>query len=111
MIAGILSVMAGIMLLVYPGAGTLALTLLFPIWFIAHCISRLTHLHHIRLIAGNGIYVFTLVINIIGLFLGFMMILEPFFTLTTIRYFASFYLVLLGIEGVLMAFSPMGTGR
>ncbi len=111
LIAGILSVMAGIMLLVYPGAGTLALTLLFPIWFIAHCISRLTHLHHIRLIAGNGIYVFTLVINIIGLFLGFMMILEPFFTLTTIRYFASFYLVLLGIEGVLMAFSPMGTGR
>lgn len=40
LIAGILSVMTGIMLLVYPGAGTLALTLLFPIWFIAHCICR-----------------------------------------------------------------------
>lgn len=44
LISGILSVMSGIMLLVYPAAGALVLTLLFPIWFIAHCISKLTHL-------------------------------------------------------------------
>ena len=49
LVTGILSVMSGVMLLVYPGAGALVLTLLFPIWFIAHCISRLSHLHHIRI--------------------------------------------------------------
>ena len=32
LISGILSVMAGIMLVVYPGAGVLVLTVLFPIW-------------------------------------------------------------------------------
>ena len=44
LISGVLSVMSGMMLLVYPGTGVLVLTVLFPIWFIAHCVSRLTHL-------------------------------------------------------------------
>lgn len=109
LISGILSVMSGIMLLVYPRTGVLVLTVLFPIWFIAHCISRLAHLGHIRFVAGNGIYYFTLIVNIIGLILGFLMIFNPFFTLTTIRYFASVYLILLGIDSVVMAFSRMGT--
>ncbi len=109
LISGILSVMSGVMLMVYPRTGVLVLTVLFPIWFIAHCISRLAHMSHIRLVAGNGIYYFTLVINIIGLFLGFLMLLNPLFTLTTIRCFASVYLILLGIDSVVMAVSRMGT--
>ena len=107
LVAGILSVMSGVMLVVYPRTGTL----LFPIWFIAHCISRLTHLYHIRLIAGSGIYAFILTINIIGLILGVMMLLSPLFTLTTIRYFASAYLILLGVDSVVMAVSRMGMRR
>ena len=108
LISGILSVMCGAMLLVHPRTGVLILTILFPIWFIAHCISRLTHLNYIRLIAGNGIYTFMMVINIIGLFLGFLMLFNPFFTLSTIRYIASAYLILLGIDGILMACSTIG---
>ena len=107
-IIGFLSVMCGAMLLVHPRTGVLILTILFPIWFIAHCISRLTHLNYIRLIAGNGIYTFMMVINIIGLFLGFLMLFNPFFTLSTIRYIASAYLILLGIDGILMACSTIG---
>ena len=109
LISGILSVMSGIMLVVYPSAGILVLTVLFPIWFIAHCISRLSHLNHIRLAAGNGMYYFTLATNIIGLLLGCMMLLNPLFTLTTIRFFASIYLVLLGIDSIVMAVSRIGT--
>ena len=108
LISGILSVMSGIMLLVYPAAGALVLTLLFPIWFIAHCISKLTHLPHIRRVAGNGMYAFTLVISIAGLILGFMMLFSPWLTLSTLRYFASAYLVLLGMDGIVMAISPIG---
>lgn len=108
LVAGILSVMSGIMLLAYPKAGAMALTLLFPIWFIAHCISRLSHLHHIRFVAGRGMYTFTLVINIIGLVLGFLMVLSPLFTLAALRSFACIYLILLGIDGVVTAVSRMG---
>lgn len=108
LISGILSVMSGIMLVVYPRTGVLVLTVLFPIWFIAHCISRLTHLNHIRFVAGNGVYYFIMIVNIIGLILGFLMVLSPLLTLTTIRYFAAIYLILLGIDSVVMALSRMG---
>lgn len=111
LVAGIMSVMSGMMLLAYPKAGVLALTLLFPIWFIAHCSSRLSHLHHIRFVAGRGMYAFTLVINIAGLVLGLLMVLSPLFTLAALRCFACAYLILLGIDGVVMAISRMGMRR
>ncbi len=109
LVSGILSVMSGMMLLVYPRAGAVVLTLLFPIWFIAHCISRLTHLNRIRIIAGRGVHSFTLILNVIGLILGFMMLLSPLFTLAALRCFAGVYLVLLGIDSILIAASEMGT--
>lgn len=108
LITGIISVMSGVALLIYPKLGTIMLTVLFPIWFIAHCISRLMQIHHIRLVAGNSMYVFTLVVNIIGIVLGFMMLLCPLFTLSAIRCFAGCYLILLGVEGIFTAVSRMG---
>lgn len=109
LLTGILSVMAGIMLILYPKAVVPVLTVLFPMWFIAHCISRLLQLNHIRFIAGNGICIFTLVVNIIGLFLGFMMLMRLIFTLTTISYLAGAYLVLLGVDAVVIGISRLGT--
>lgn len=109
LVAGILSVMSGVMLSVYPKAGVLVLTVLFPIWFIAHCISRLTQLNRIRYVAGNGVYTLMLVINIAGLILGCLMCLQPLFTLASLRGFAALYLLLLGIDAVVMALSRMGT--
>ena len=111
LVSGILSVMSGIMLLAYPRTGVIMLTILFPIWFIAHCISRLSHLSSIRLIAGDGSFYFALVVNIIGLILGIMMFLSPIFTVNTIRCFASVYLILLGIDSVVMASGRIGMRR
>lgn len=108
LVSGILSVMAGIMLAAYPRTGALVLTMLFPIWFIAHCVSRLAHLSHIRLMLGKGTFYLLLAINIIGLVLGILMLFNPIFTLSTIRCFASIYLILLGVDSVVMALSSMG---
>lgn len=41
LISGVLSVMAGVVILVNPGVGIAVFSLLFSVWFIAHCISRL----------------------------------------------------------------------
>ena len=46
LVSGILSILAGLMLLMYPNAGELVLVLLLPIWFIAHSISRLLLLYN-----------------------------------------------------------------
>ena len=100
--------MSGMLLLLYPQAGALTLTLLLPIWFIAHCIARIAHLPHIRVMAGNGPFYYGLITNIIGLVLGFMMLLRPLFTLTVVRYFAGVYLILLGVDSIVMAFGPIG---
>ena len=111
LVAGILSVMSGMVLLVYPSAATIALTFLFPLWFIAHCISKLSQINYVRYTAGDAMYYITLIINVIGLVLGFMMLLSPVFTLSAIRYFACIYLVLLGVDSIMTAFSRMGMPR
>lgn len=67
----------GILILCNISAGRWAIAILFPVWFIAHCISRLSHLSLIRLTVGDAYYYFTLVINILGLVMGFLMLFNP----------------------------------
>ena len=67
------------------------------------------HVNHIRYVAGDGVFSFALVVNIVGLILGFLMLLSPHTTLSTLRWFAGIYLVLLGMDGVVTAVSRMGT--
>ena len=108
LISGIVSVMAGIMLVVYPGAGVMVLSVLFPIWFIAHCISRLSHAGTIRLFSGNGMYYTTLILNGVGLALGILMLFRPAFSLAAIGFIAGFYLILLGTDSIILACSNVG---
>ncbi len=105
LISGLLSVMAGVMLLVYPGAVKWTLALLFPIWFIAHCISRLSHLNVIRATAGNFHYYFSLIVNILGLILGFFMLIRPVVALITFGLINVFIRILLGIDSIVSALS------
>ncbi|MDO4175445.1 MAG: hypothetical protein Q4D42_11845 [Eubacteriales bacterium] len=87
------------------------MTLLFPIWCIAHCISRLAHLPTMRMMVRNDAYYFALIINIIGLILGFLMICHPMFSLLSVGYIVSLYLILLGIDSIAIAFSGVGSRK
>ena len=106
LVSGILSVMCGFMLLVYPDAGKWILSLLFPIWFIAHCISRLSHIYVFRLAGMKFFYIFTLILNIVGVVLGIMMFFNPLLTFMTMRfmgYIVAGYLILLGVDSIVAA--------
>ncbi|MEI3078043.1 MAG: DUF308 domain-containing protein [Oscillospiraceae bacterium] len=105
---GVLGVMAGLVLMVHPGAGRWAIGLFFPLWFIAHCISRLTHLSVVRLIAGTTFYVFDMIINILGIILGVLMLLTPQVTLLSMNLVIGFYLLLLGIDCIIEACTKLG---
>ena len=111
LVTGILSVLAGILLLLNPGAGGWALLFLFPIWFIAHCISRLSHLTIVRLTAGTGYYYFTMIANILGLVLGFMMLFRPLLSFFSVTYLIGFYFILMGIDHIVVAVSGTGLRR
>ncbi|MBO5031824.1 MAG: DUF308 domain-containing protein [Lachnospiraceae bacterium] len=107
LISGILSVMCGIMLLIYPNAGKWIISLLFPVWFIAHCISRLSHMNPNGMRGGKVFYYFMLIMNVIGVVLGFLMVFRPFLTFMTMRaigYVVAVYLVLMGIDSIMEAF-------
>ena len=112
LISGILSVMCGIMLLANPNVGKWALTILLPIWFIAHCISGLTHTNFVRLIGNRIYYYFALILNILGLILGFLMLFSPvlsFLTIRAISYMIAVYLILFGAESMIAAFARRHT--
>ncbi len=109
LISGILSVMSGVMLIAYPRAGALVLSLLFPIWFITHCIARLTRLDGIRFLISNATYYCLLILNIIGIVLGFLLVLSPWYAVLSTVYLVGTYLVLLGIESIVLAFSKAGS--
>lgn len=108
LVSGILSVLAGLMLLVYPGAVKWAFILFFPMWFIAHCISRLSQLPMIRLWTNRGHYWFVLIANAIGLCLGVLMLIRPVTALISLGYLIGIDLILLGIDSIVLAFSRMG---
>ena len=108
LVTGVLGVMAGLVLMVHPGAGRWAIGLFFPLWFIAHCISRLTHLSVVRFIAGTAVSVIELVVNILGILLGISMLLTPQMTFLSMNLVIGFYLLLLGIDCIIEACSKLG---
>lgn len=111
LVGGILSIIVGILILCNIAAGAWTLVILFPIWFIAHCVARLTHLPYIRLTVGNGYYYFTLAVNILGLILGFLMIFNPYLSFLSISYLIGFYLLFLGIDSLVFAIHLLGSRR
>ena len=108
LISGIFSIMAGVMLLVYPGAGRWVMVLLLPLWFIAHCVSRLSHLNFIRMTAGEIYYWFALIVNIIGIILGIMMIARPMLSLFSAGFLIGTYLILLGVDSIMVGAGKLG---
>ncbi len=109
LITGTLNVMVGITLLVNPNAGKWVLELLFPLWFIAHCVSRIAGLNTLRMLTGRFTYCFTLVMNLLGLVLGTMMLIDPVLSWISLRILAAIYLILLGIDCIVIAFSKIGS--
>lgn len=103
LVTGILSVLAGCALIAHPEIGLNLLLVIFPIWFLTHCISRLTHLNIVRLVAGKGSYYLTLTANIIGIVLGVMMLFDPMLSIVSMSALIGADLILLGVESVVFA--------
>ena len=62
----------------------------------------------IRLIGNTFYYYFSLILNILGLILGFVMLFSPVLSIVTLRaicYMVAIYLILFGIESLIAAFA------
>ena len=98
------SVMVGVMLLIYPGTAEWVISIMLPVWFIAHCVSRLAHIGMLRKEMGKGFAVSMALLNAAGLLLGVAMLLDPVLSLISLGYIIGFCLILLGAESVARAF-------
>ncbi len=108
LITGVLSVITGLAMMAYPHIGELIVTLLLPLWFIAHSLSKLCHLGYIRNLYKGRYFYFTLCINVIGLILGVLMIFWPQIALFSVGFLIGAYLVILGVDSVISACSKLG---
>ena len=101
LVTGIPGVMAGFMLIAYPGAGTWALAMILPIWIIAHCISRLSHLQYMKMHFGMTYYTISLILNILGLIVGILLIFRPMITIFSMGLLVGAFLIIEGAECIL----------
>lgn len=109
LVSGILSVMSGIMLITYPGAGALVIGVLFPLWFITHCTARLARLEWMKSIIRTGTFYCLMALNITGIIIGFLLLISPYHAVISTVYLVGAYLVLLGAESIVLAFSKAGS--
>lgn len=111
LVSGVMSVLAGAMLLMYPNSGQLIIVMLIPIWFIAHSIARLSHLPLIKIGAGKKYYIFSLVLNVIGIIMGTLMIFSPRLAFISASVLIGGYLILLGVDCIIMSGSYWKNNR
>ncbi len=97
LVTGILSVIAGILILFNLSAGAWLVATLFPIWFLAHCISRMT--------SGSAAFWFSLVLNILGLVLGVLLLANPVLSILSSGWIIGAYLIALGMDSLFYALS------
>ena len=98
LVTGILSVMAGFMLAAHPEAGNWALAMILPIWIIAHCISRLSHLQYMKMHYGMTYYTISLILNILGLLVGILLMI----TILSMGVLVGGFMIIEGVELILV---------
>lgn len=108
LVTGIISVLAGFMLLLNPVLGVWIFSIVFPIWFIAHSISRLANYKFIRMVAGKAMSIISLILNIIGIVLGVLMLFNPIVSSLSLGYLVATALVVHGVGNIVEAFSKLG---
>ena len=99
-LCGVIAVISGI---AHPGAGTWAIAMILPIWIIAHCISRLSHLQYMKMHFGMTYYTISLILNILGLIVGILLIFRPMITILSMGVLVGAFLIIEGAECIVVA--------
>ena len=100
LISGILCVITGVLVLFNPFVGVFTLMILFPIWFMFHCISRISVVTAMKDSISGGRYALALVLNIIGIVLSFILMINPAYSLLSLSWISSIIMIIIGIDSI-----------
>lgn len=102
-IVGIIDIIVGIYLLLNLNIGVSILPYIFAIWFIVDSIFGLFTLDLAK-IFSRGYFWFALIMDVLGIILGFMMLSNPLVSALTLSFLVGTYLMLFGITQIIYAF-------
>lgn len=104
MVMAVIDIIIGLILLFNIGAGVIALPFVFAIWFILDSIQGLLMLDTVKAI-NKGYYWFSLIINILGIIIGFLLFFDPITSALTLAFLVGFYFLMAGIACFVEAFT------
>lgn len=110
-LSGILNIVVGILLMLNLNAGAWALSILFPIWFIVHCVARLANLDYVKAFGSSFEYWVSLIANVLGIILGVLILFNPLMGGISLVYFIASYLVVEGISSLVVGCGNVGAAR
>ncbi|MBV7390705.1 MULTISPECIES: HdeD family acid-resistance protein [Enterococcus] len=103
LVLGIIDVILGIFLLFNTTAGIIALPYVFAAWFIIDSLGELLMAGAVKEMS-TGYYWFKIIINILGVVLGFMLLFNAAASALTISFLVGFYFMISGIDFLIAAF-------
>ncbi|MCB5954826.1 HdeD family acid-resistance protein [Enterococcus sp. CWB-B31] len=102
-ILGIIDIIVGIYLLFNLGVGVSVLPYVFAIWFILDSFINLFTLDLARAFSA-GYYWFSLIVDILGIALGFVLLFNPLSLALTLSFLVGFYFIIFGITYIVYGF-------
>ncbi|MDL2254162.1 DUF308 domain-containing protein [Ruminococcaceae bacterium OttesenSCG-928-I18] len=107
-ISGAFNVLIGILLFINGLLALASLPLLFSAWFVLNSLFNLLDAPTAEYTLGRSYMWFSILVNILGVLLGLLLLFSPVAALLTLPIVAGFYLLLISIECVVLAFAQIG---
>lgn len=102
-VVGIFDIIIGIFLLFNISSGVVALPFVFAIWFLVDSFVGLFSSSALKNIS-TGYYWFSIIIDILGVIVGFMLLFNPVSSALTLSFLVGFYFMMFGITEIIYAF-------
>lgn len=103
-VLGIANIVLGGIVLFNISIGALTLTTIFPIWIILRSITDIAEASALKDISGSGMYWLTIIMGVISIFLGVLLLFNPFASAITMIYYAAILMALLAVQSIITAF-------
>ncbi|GEN95191.1 HdeD family acid-resistance protein [Pediococcus ethanolidurans] len=104
LVLGILDIVVGAIFIFDIPSAVTVLSYLFAFWFLMDVIERLVVSSHLK-VFGNGIYWLSVIIDLLLLIVAIMLLFRPMLTILTLNAIVGFYLVIFGINAIIIAFA------
>ncbi|WP_127848909.1 HdeD family acid-resistance protein [Lacticaseibacillus hulanensis] len=103
-LSGVFDVILGLLFLFNVPAGVVGITVLFAVWFLVDAITNLLTVGHLRQI-GTLWFVLSLILDIVMILVAVLLIMQPVVAAISFASIVAIYLVLFGINALVIAFA------